>query len=82
MAFTCMLIEVILLLMAVPIGYLIAYLTKEELRKGRIWFRAVFDVSILLAALFIILKIYYLAWTFGFIMICSAVSLWKSHDTG
>lgn len=72
-------IEIGLLALAIPVGWLIAYLTKEELKDGRFWFRVICDVSLVLAALFLILKIDYLALTFFFIFISTAVSIWKAH---
>jgi ABC-type Fe3+ transport system permease subunit len=74
-----MLIEIGLLILAIPVGLLIAYLTKDELKQGRFWFRIICDVSLVLAALFLILKVNYLAWTFLFVFVSTGVSIWKAH---
>jgi len=72
-------IEIGLLVLAVPVGFLIAWLAKEELRVGRKWFWAICGVSAALAVLFFVLKMDYLVWTFCFIVISTAVSIWKAH---
>ncbi len=35
----CYIISLIIVLMAVPVGYFLAQITKEELKDGRTWFK-------------------------------------------
>ncbi len=74
-----MILEIAILLLAIPIGFLIAYLCHDELIQGRIWFR-------LLTLLAFITGIYFyrsqppISWTSAFIIIVALISLYKSHD--
>lgn len=43
-----MIVEIILLLSAVPMGLLLARLTREELKDGRKYFKVVFYVSFII----------------------------------
>lgn len=70
-------IEIGLLILAVPVGLLIAWLAKEELRVGRKWFWAICGISAVLTVLFLVLKIDYLVWTFLFVLVCTGMSLVK-----
>lgn len=71
---------VAIILLSVPIGYLIAYLCRDELVVGRKWFRAIAIVSILLLIYFAIIDNYAISLTLLFISVVSIISLWKSHD--
>ena len=73
-------IEIIILLLAIPAGFLIAYLCKDELADGRKWFRILIVSGIVLGAGFWIYGFYSEAWTSWFIMIVSFVSYVKSFD--
>jgi len=72
--------EVFFLILGIPVGFLIAWLGRDELIQGRKWFKAIVWVSIILGIIFIILERFYISWTMGFIMIVSGISLWKSYD--
>jgi len=73
-----MIIEIIILLSAIPIGYLIAWLAKDELVAGKKWFRVLIILSILISAWFYLIGEKYISWTAGFILIVSLISLIQS----
>lgn len=75
-----MLLEIITLTLAIPTGYLLAYLTNDELVAGRKWFKAIIVVSVLLGIWFYLTGHYYISWTSAFIVIVTFVSLIKSYD--
>ncbi|MBS3091039.1 hypothetical protein J4217_01150 [Candidatus Pacearchaeota archaeon] len=76
------LFNIIFLVLAIPIGYLIAYWCKDELVDGRKWFRILIIVSIIGALGFYLFGFSYISLTFGFILIVSLISLIKSNDKG
>jgi ABC-type Fe3+ transport system permease subunit len=75
-----MIIEIILLVLAFPAGFLIAWMARDELIDGKKWFRALVIASLALGALFWMLGFSYVSLTLGFIAIVSFVSLLKSSD--
>ena len=70
----------LILFLAIPIGYLIAWLTKEELIIGRFWFKILIIASIIIGSLFYYLEKNYISWTSTFILIVSVIGLMKSYD--
>ena len=76
-----MFIELLLLIVAIPVGFLIAWLTKDELVSGRKYFRILIIVSILVGVWFWLTGYSYISWTVGFILIVSLVSLVKSDKS-
>ena len=74
-----MLIEILLLILAVPTGLLLAWLADDELKAGRKWFRVLFIASLAFAGLFFIYRIYYVTLTLVFISIASLISFLKSN---
>jgi ABC-type Fe3+ transport system permease subunit len=75
-----MIVEIILLVLAIPAGFLIAWMARDELIDGRKWFRAIIIASLALAAFFWIFGLVYISLTLVFIAIVSFVSLIKSQD--
>jgi O-antigen/teichoic acid export membrane protein len=75
-----MIVEIILLVLAIPTGFLIAWMARDELIDGRKWFRVIVIASLALAALFWILGFVYISLTLIFIAIVGFVSLIKSRD--
>lgn len=75
-----MLIEIIILLLAIPSGYLIAWLARDELKDGRKWFRILIIASMISGIWFYLIKLFYISLTLGFIFIVSLISLIKSKD--
>ncbi len=70
----------LILLLAVPVGFLIAWLGRDELIQGRKYFRILIIVSILGSIFsFIYLERFYL-YSFLFVLIVSLISLIKSED--
>ena len=75
-----MLIEIIILLLGVPTGYLIAWLARDELISGRKWFRLLIALSLLSGIIFYFAELNYIALTNVFMAIIGLVSLIKSKD--
>ena len=75
-----MIAELIILVMGIPIGYLIAWLARDELVSGRVWFYVLIFASIFLGGFFIFYKEFYIVWTCGFVIIASVIGIWKGKD--
>jgi len=75
-----MLIEIVVLLLGIPVGFLIAYWANDELVSGRRWFVGLMILSGAAILVFGLMRNYVVSWTAGFIFIVTAVSLWKSFD--
>lgn len=75
-----MIFEIILLILAIPAGYLIALLARDELVDGRKWFMALLVVSVLSTAIFLFTRFKEISWTSGFVSILALVSFIKSRD--
>jgi ABC-type Fe3+ transport system permease subunit len=72
-------LEILLLIVAIPVGLWIAWATKEELTQGRPWFRVLIIVSIIGVIGFWIYGFSWISWTFGFVGILSLISFVKSY---
>lgn len=78
-------ISTAVLLSALPLGYFLAWLTKEELVQGRAAFLLIMAASIIVIiallsfGLEINLKLS-LVFALLFIFIASSISMWKSYD--
>jgi len=73
-----MIIEIILLILGIPVGLLIAWMCKDELKQGFRWFRMLVILSLVLALFFWIYGIGYIALTCAFIAIVSLISVIKA----
>ena len=78
-------ISIALFLSALLLGYLLAWLTREELVQGRLAFTMIMAASIviIIALLFVSLEINLklsLVFALLFIFIASSISMWKSYD--
>jgi len=51
------LISIIILLTAIPLGYFLKYLTKEEIKPGKKYFHLAFITSFVLAIIFLFIEI-------------------------
>ena len=75
-----MILEIIILILAFPLGFLIAWLARDELIEGREYFK----ILVIMSAIGIIGTWIYGqkagAWSFGFIFIVGLISLTKSAD--
>lgn len=72
--------KLIILALAIPAGYLIAWLARDELMTGRKWFKILIFISAFLFGFFLLGEQIYAAWTALFILIVSFISLIKSWD--
>lgn len=72
--------EIIILVLAIPVGYLIALLCRDELVAGRVWFEIIILLSFVLGIAYYIKGESYIAWTLAFISIIALISLMKSYD--
>lgn len=78
------LLLLLVLLCAIPLGFLLAKLTKEELKQGRKAFKAIIIISFVIAAILFFLpisldnKIFIIASMF-FLMILALISLTQSY---
>lgn len=75
-----MIYEIIILLIAIPIGYLIAWTARDELVQGRKWFKILIVLTFLCSVVFYIREERYSILAAAFIAIVSGISLWKSFD--
>lgn len=72
-----MILEILILVLAVPIGILIAKLAEDELAAGKKYFRILIIVSLLGGIWFLFTRQEVLAWTAWFIFIVSFISYSK-----
>lgn len=70
---------VLILLTAIPAGLLVAWLTKEELRDGRKWFKLIIALSLAGSVVFLVLKNEAVTLTLVYIAIATSMSLKKKH---
>ena len=75
-----LIIEFILLVLAIPAGFLIAWLARDELVDGKKWFRTLVIASLALGGMFWLAGFVYISLSLIFIAIASLVSLVKSND--
>ena len=73
-----MILEIFILALGVPIGFLIAWLASDELVIGRKWFGALILVSFFSGLLFLWKDFRVKAFTSGFVLIVSLVSILRS----
>jgi hypothetical protein len=71
-------IEWLILFLGIPAGYLIAWLASDELKIGRKWFRALVIIGFFGGIWFWLTGYKTEAFSMGFILIVSLVSLVKS----
>ncbi len=76
-----MLVELVLLLVALPAGFLVAYLARDELIQGRKWFIALIILSSVSGVALIGLWLVPEAITSFFVALFSVVGYWKSFDS-
>jgi len=76
-----MLLEIIILITSIPVGYLLAHLCRDELVTGREWFKLISVISVVVAILLIIFyRNLAMILTLSYIAITNLVSLWKGYD--
>ena len=72
--------SVIILLLAIPAGFLIAWMARDELVSGRKWFKLIIILSAVLGILFFIFERNEISFSLAFILITAFISYWKSFD--
>jgi len=70
---------VLILLTAIPAGFLLAWLTKEELKDGRKWFKLIIALSLAGSVVFLVLKNEAVTLTLVYITIATGISLGRTH---
>jgi uncharacterized membrane protein len=75
-----MLLEIAVLALGIPVGFLIAWMARDELVAGREWFRVLIILGIILGIWFWLTGFYPGAWTAGFIVIVSTIGFVKGRD--
>ena len=75
-----MFLEILILLLAVPVGYLIAWLARDELVVGRKWFKILIVISLISAILAIYFRKTDIFFSSSFISIATLISLVKSAN--
>ncbi|MEK6800767.1 MAG: hypothetical protein AABY10_02400 [Nanoarchaeota archaeon] len=68
------------IILSIPVGYLIAWLCKEELLAGRNWFKLLCVLSFFSGIISLIFRNYEVFLTCVIIVIISAISLAKGYD--
>ena len=71
---------ILVVVSAIPLGYLVAYMARDELIVGRKWFGVLMILSLVLFFLCLAFRNYPSAFTLAFIFIATWVSLVKSKD--
>ena len=73
-------IEIIILLLAIPSGFLIAWLCRDELIAGRKWFAALTLIFFVIGWWFFLAGNYVIMHSCFFITITAFISYYKSKD--
>jgi len=72
-----MITEIFLLVLAIPTGFVLAWLAKDELKDGKRWFKALLFISFFLFSMFLYYDMIYASLTCLFIAIVSLISFIK-----
>jgi len=75
-----MFLKIFILFLAIPVGFLVSWLSRDELVSGRKYFRILMIASILGVIWFWLSGMNYVSWTLAFVFVVSLVSLIKSED--
>ena len=75
-----MIIAILILALAIPLGIYLTNVAQDELLAGRKWFMGLGIFSLILGAFFVYIKNYEVALTSGFILAVSFTSYVKSFD--
>lgn len=75
-----MILEIVVLALAIPAGFLLAWLARDELKDGKKWFRIIILVGVFVGGWFYLTGERYVTWSAGFIIIVSFIALMKSED--
>jgi len=75
-----MLYEILVIFVAIPLGYWVAYLARDELVIGRKWFLLVMIVSAIMAVMSFVFRDTVIGFSSLFILLFTYISYWKSFD--
>jgi hypothetical protein len=75
-----MFFKIVIFLLAIPFGFLVAWLARDELRVGVKYFRILMIASMIFGIWFWLNGKAYIAWTLSFIFVVSLISFVKSSD--
>jgi len=75
-----LILNAIVLILAIPVGFLIAYLCRDELIQGRKWFQSIIVLCFLGAICFFIIGNQVVVFSFAFLAIVAFISMLKSND--
>lgn len=75
-----MLLEIILLVLAVPVGFLVAWMARDELVQGRRWFKVLIILGFALGIWFYLTGLKAESLSSFFVAIVSLVSYVKGFD--
>lgn len=75
-----MIIEIIILLLAIPLGLLLTRIANDELKDGRIWFKILIVLCLIGGILFLLIRKSIIGLTLFFILIVTLVSYLKSFS--
>ncbi len=75
-----MLYEILILVLAVPVGFLVGWWARDELLGLREWFKWLIVFSIVVGIGACLFDYSVVGWTLGFVAVVSFVSYWKSFD--
>lgn len=74
------LLEIIILLMAIPLGCILAWVCRDELIEGRKWFYAIVICSVMFGGWFLLIGERVIGESCLFIAMVGFISLMKSSD--
>ncbi len=72
---TKMIAEIFILLLAIPAGFLIAWLAHDELASGKRYFMVLCGLSLIGVVVFAFMGEGYLSWMWGFVFVVGGISL-------
>ena len=70
-----LIVGIVALILAIPIGNLLAHYTKEELKSRQLWFKIIITLSLISVVTALIIKNDILLFTFAFIALVISRSL-------
>lgn len=70
----------VILIIAIPVGYWLAYVARDELVDGRKWFKTIIIVGILLGIWFFLTGFKASGYTSFFVSILGIIAYVKSYD--
>jgi len=77
------LLNIAILLTAIPVGYVLAWLCRDELVDGRKWFKMIIYILVILLIVFLLVyKDASILFSLMYMLIITYISLFKSKDKG